>query len=121
MKQRRFALAMALVFVLALAGCSANREESSAPVEPTDHISGGGVQNTPGMGGADHSPGMNSNDQNNDGLPDGSAGTGGQGGDSVMDDIGDAAGDLARGAGDAVRDAGDAIGDAARDVGRAVR
>ena len=50
-----------------------------------------------------------------------SAGTGGQGGDSVMDDIGDAAGDLARGAGDAVRDAGDAIGDAARDVGRAVR
>ena len=59
MKQRRFALAMALVFVLALAGCSANREESSAPVEPTDHISGGGVQNTPGMGGAEHSPGMN--------------------------------------------------------------
>ena len=89
MKQRRFALAMALVFVLALAGCSANREESSAPVEPTDHISGGGVQNTPGMGGADHSPSMNggnngndamegggaggTNDQNNDGLPDGSA------------------------------------------------
>ena len=51
MKQRRFALAMALVFVLALAGCSANREESSAPVEPTDHISGGGVQNTPFMPG----------------------------------------------------------------------
>ena len=61
------------------------------------------------------------NDQNNDGLPDGSAGTGGQGGDSVMDDIGDAAGDLARGAGNAVRDAGDAIGDAARNVGRAMR
>lgn len=126
MKQRRFALAMALVFALALAGCSANREENSRPVEPT-HT----------MPQEEHSPGMNggnngndamegggaggTNDQNNDGRPDSSAGVGGQDGGSVMDDIGDAAGDLARGAGDVVRGAGDAIGDAANDVGRAMR
>lgn len=137
MKQRRFALAMALVFALALAGCSANREENSSPVEPTHTVSGG-VQNTPNSGGdAQHSPGMNggssgndamdgggaggTNDQNNDGRPDSSAGVGGQDGDSVMDDIGDAAGDLARGAGDVVRGAGDAIGNAANDVGRAMK
>ncbi len=126
MKQRRFALAMTLVFVLTQAGCSANREENSRPVEPT-HT----------MPQDEHSPGMNggnngndamdgggaggTNDQNNDGRPDSSAGIGGQDGDSVMDDIGDAAGDLARGAGDVVRGAGDAIGDAANDVGRAMR
>lgn len=143
MKQRRFALTMALVFALALAGCSANREENSSPVEPTHGVqntpgTGGDAQNSPGMnGGVEHSPGMNggnngndamdgggaggTNDQNNDGRPDSSAGVGGQDGDSVMDDIGDAAGDLARGAGDVVRGAGDAIGDAANDVGRAMK
>lgn len=148
MKQRRFALATALVFVLALAGCSANREENSAPVEPTNNAPSGNVQHTPGAGGdaqnspgmsggAEHSPGMNggnngndamegggaggTNDLDNNGLPDGAAGSGGQDGDSVIDDIGDAAGDLARGAGDVVRGAGDAIGDAANDVGRAMK
>lgn len=138
MKQRRFALAMAIVFALALAGCSANREENSAPVEPAGNAPGGNVQHTPDAGGdAQNSPGMNggsngndamegggaggTNDLDNNGQPDGAAGTGGQDGDSVIDDIGDAAGDLARGAGDVVRGAGDAIGDAANDVGRAMK
>lgn len=126
MKQRRFALAMALVFVLALAGCSANREENSSPVEPThtmpqeEHSSGmnGGNNGNDAMNGGGAG---GTNDQNNDGRPDSSAGVGGQDGNSVMDDIGDAAGDVARGAGDVVRGAGDAIGDAANDVGRAMR
>lgn len=67
------------------------------------------------------------NDRNNDGTPDSSnAGSAGANRnpsetDRVIDDIGDAAGDLARGAGNAVRDAGDAIGNAANDVGRAMR
>lgn len=118
MKTRRFALAMALMFALTLAGCSANREENSSPVEPT--------HTTPGAAHSDSNNGNDAmdgggaggtNDQNNDGLPDSSAG---MGGDDALDDIGDAAGDLARGAGDMIRGAGDAIGDAANDVGRAM-
>ena len=61
------------------------------------------------------------NDLDNDGVPDGSAGRSRAGVGRAVDDIGDAAGDLARGAGNAVRDVGDAVGDAVSDVGRAVR
>ncbi len=129
-------LALVAVLALALTGCSANREDNSAdPVQPTNSV------------GADRdgyvTPGMDGDAYNSDGMidngpsagMDGRLGTGGdaaQGGGAggvgrsrshtgnVVDDIGDAAGDLARGAGNAVRDVGDAIGDAANDIGRAM-
>ena len=113
MKKRRFALAMAFVLALALTGCSANRD---GDVNPADSANNGiGSTSSPDAGGT--------NDLDNDGLPEGSGDSQSRSnnGGNVMDDIGDAAGDLARGAGNAVRDAGDAIGDAANDVGRAMR
>lgn len=122
MKTRRFALAMALVFALALTGCSANRAENSSPVEPTHTTPG--AAHSDSNGGSDAMEGGGAggtNDQNNDGHPDGTAGVDSQGGNSALDDIGDAAGDMARGAGDMIRGAGDAIGDAANGVGRAMR
>lgn len=140
MKKRRFALAMAFVLALALTGCSANRENNSDPVEPSNHVSesdnggqnsanmGDDARNSAEIGGNDAMQGGGAggtNDLDNDGLPEGSGDSQSRNrsnnGGSVMDDIGDAAGDLARGAGNAVRDAGDAIGDAAGDVGRAMR
>ena len=138
MKKRSFALVMAFMLALALPGCSAGRENSSDPGSPSS-----GVQNGTDAGGASSSAGIDgsadgndamqgggaggTNDLDNNGLPDGSASVGGQSrsrsntGSRVMDDIGDAAGDLARGAGNAVRDAGNAIGDATSNVGRAMR
>lgn len=142
MKKRHFALALAFVFALGLAGCSANREENSDPVvvdnsagvgsgsQNSDGI-GGSVQNSAGIGGsADGNDAMQgggaggTNDLDNDGLPDGADSQDRDhtdNGGSVVDDIGDAVGDAARGAGDVVRDAGDAIGRAANDVGNAMR
>ena len=144
MKKRRFALAMAFVLALALTGCSANRENHSEPVEPSNHVSGSNnsgqnsanvgddARNSSGIGGGtngnDATQGGGAggtNDLDNDGVPEGSdsqsRSRSNNNGGNVMDDIGEAAGDLARGAGNAVRDAGDAIGNAANDVGRAVR
>lgn len=143
MKKRRFALAMAFVLALALTGCSANRENNSDPVAPSNDVSEShnGGQNSANMGdAAGNSPGISdsaggndamqgggaggTNDVDNDGLPEGGdsqSRSRSNSGGNVMDDIGDAAGDLARGAGNAVRDAGDAIGNAANDVGRAMR
>ena len=125
MKKRSFALAMAFVLTLVLTGCSAGRESNT--MQPSHSVPGSDrdERNSAVIGGtADGNDAFQgggaggTNDRNNDGLPDGGAGSdAGQ----AADDIGRAAGDLARGAGDAARDAGDAIGDAADNVGRSAR
>lgn len=134
MKLKHFVLSMAVVMAVALTGCSAGRESNStAPVDPTntnsmtsDYDSRASANNDYGAGGGsgaglddgtypsgavggDNADGHVSDNyyQNNvSGTP--------SNGDNVIDDIGDAAGDLARGA-------GNAIGNAANDVGRAMR
>ena len=132
MKLKHFVLFMAVMMAVALTGCSAGRESNSmAPVDPTnsmtsDYDSRASANNDYGAG-ADSGAGLNdgsypssavggsssdghvSDDyyQNNvSGAP--------SNGDNVIDDIGDAAGDLARGA-------GNVIGNAANDIGRAMR
>ena len=143
MKLKFFAVAMAFVMAVALTGCFAGREESSSPVEPTNSVSSdSGSRASAGVGSdARNSAGVDdirnsadvgndaaqgggaggTNDLDNDGVPDGSAGRSRSGVGRAVDDIGDAAGDLVRGAGNAVREVGDAVGDAVSDVGRAVR
>lgn len=117
MRMKYFALAAAFAMALGLAGCSANRDvDSAAPVPPTHSVSAGqDGQNSPDMGDAGNSPGMDGD------VEDGDSGRARSGVGNVADDIGDAAGDLARGAGNAARDVGDAIGDAVNGAGRAVR
>lgn len=121
MKLKYFALAMACAMVLALAGCSANRDvNSGAPVQPTNSASAGeSGRPGPEAGGGQNSPDVGGDMQNSAGV--GDSGRARSGAGNVMDDIGDAAGDLARGAGNAARDVGDAIGDAVNGAGRAVR
>ena len=144
MKLKYYALSTALVMTLALTGCSANRvNDSAAPDAPSNSVTpGNGVQNSAGVdndirnsAGIDYGNDAmqgggagGTNDLNNDGHPDGSAGVTGNGSGSTgagtsraANDVGRAAGDLARGAGDVVRDAGNAIGNAANDVGNAMR
>lgn len=121
MRMKYFALAAAFAMALGLAGCSANRDvDSAAPVPPTHSVSAGqDGQNSPDMGGAGNSPGMDGDVEDDVGAGDSGRARSGVG--NVADDIGDAAGDLARGAGNAARDVGDAIGDAVNGAGRAVR
>lgn len=143
MKLKYFALSMAFVMAAALTGCSANRDiHNTASMPPTNSVSsdgndrasagvGGNVQNSADIGSAQNSASIGNdaaqgggaggtNDQNNDGTPDGGAvpnGTVGRnysGTGTVIDDIGDAAGNLARGT-------GNAIGDAANNIGNAMR
>lgn len=137
MKQKFFALSLACLMVMALAGCSASRDrDSKASDYPShsvtsdydDRASAGiddGAYYSDNVGGGQDDGGHVSDDyyQNNVSGNGGNPANGGNSsnGDNVMDDIGDSAGDLARGAGNVVRDAGDAIGDAANDVGRAMR
>lgn len=117
-KLKYFALSMAFVMAVALTGCSANRDrdnvESNYPTHsPASDYDG---QASAGMDdGAYYSNNVGDVQDNTPGTDHGPSGSG------VIDDIGDAAGDLARGAGNAVRDAGDAIGNAASDVGRTMR
>lgn len=140
MKTKYFALAVAFILAVALTGCSAGREESSAPMTPSSGVSGNpDSRNSAGVNTA--SPSVSSgvgndalngggaggtNDLNNDGVPDDNAGSSAQsrgrswGGDA-LNDVGDAAGDVLRGAGNIARDAGNAIGNAANDVGNAMR
>lgn len=121
MKKRSFALAVAFVLALVLTGCSADREVNSLEPGSSAWIGGTADGNDALQGGG----AGGTNDRNNDGLPDSSAGPDGRSSGSGMgqaaDDIGRAAGDLARGAGDAARDAGNAVGNAADGVGRAMR
>ena len=138
MKTKYFALAMAFVLAMALAGCSAGREENSAPMTPSSGVSGNpDSRNSSEVNTASPSASSSvgndalsgggaggTNDLDNDGVPDGEAGTGVQGrswGGDALDDVGDAAGDMIRGAGDIARDAGNAIGNAANDVGSTIR
>ena len=130
MKLKHFVLAMAIVMAVALTGCSAGRESNStAPVNPTNSMTSDydsrvsansdyGTGSSAGLGdsaypssavGDKDANGHVSDDyyQNNvTGAP--------SNGNSVIDDIGDAAGDLVQGA-------GNAIDDAANGVGRAMR
>ena len=142
MKLKYFALSVALVMALTLTGCSANRNDNGDV--PTNSVTpGGNVQNSAGVdSGVQNSPSTGNdamqgggaggtNDQNNDGHPDSSAGVNGNDSGSTgstgtsvgraADDIGRAAGDLARGAGNVVRDAGNAVGNAANNVGSTMR
>ena len=123
MKKRSFALTMAFALSLALAGCSAGREDNT--MDPSHSLTGSdsGVYETNGGNDAFEGGGAGgTNDRDNDGRPDASAGIDDQSGaGQAVDDIGRAAGDLARGAGDVARDAGDAVGDAVDDIGRAIR
>lgn len=138
MKLKYFTLAMAFAMALALTGCSANRDvNNSAPMSPTDTVSadqndrpsadvGGGSQNSPDVGGTQNSPDVGgaqddanaSDDVGQNGGRSGMRSRPGVG--NAIDDIGNAAGNLARGAGNAVQDVGNAIGNAAGSVGRAV-
>ena len=119
MKKRSFALTMAFMLTLVLAGCSAGREGNT--MEPSHSVTGSdsGVYETNNGNDAFEGGGAGgTNDRDNDGQPDSGAGSdAGQ----AKDDIGRAAGDVARGVGDVARSAGDAIGDAADGVGRAMR
>lgn len=130
MKQKYFALSLACLMAMALTGCSASRDkDSAASSDPTHSMTSDyDGQASAGMddgayysdnAGTDRDDGHVSDDyyQNNVAGDGSRPSTGG----GVMDNIGDAAGDMVRGAGDVVRGAGDAIGDAANDVGRAMR
>ena len=65
MKKKHFVLALALVLALVLTGCSANRENNSDPVNPTNSVSGNnGGQNS----GAQHSDTANGGVQNSAGI-----------------------------------------------------
>lgn len=133
MKLKYLALSMACVMAVSLAGCSANRDSDGVnSVRPSSGVSDSGDRASEGIdGNAQVSHGF-SDAESSAGVGDNAAQGGGAGGtddasqssrpsDGLIDDIGDAAGDLTRGAGNAIRDAGDAIGDAAGDVGRAMR
>ena len=95
MKKRSFALAMAFVLTLALTGCSAGREDNT--LEPSRGVTGSdsGVYETNDGNDAFEGGGAGgTNDRDNDGQP-----------DPGVDDVGRAAGNLARGVGNAVGDA----------------
>ena len=129
MKQKYFALVMAFAMALALTGCSAGRNDNNAEVQSTNSMtSDAGDRASAGVGDAQNSAGLNNDaaqgggaggtnyDQNNvDGT-----GMNPSDGDDVIDDIGDAAGDLTRGVGNAARSAGNAVGNATRNAGNAV-
>ena len=117
MKKRSLALAAAFVLVLALTGCSADRERntmqpSHSVYDPDDARSSDRIGiNDDGNDAFEGGGAGGTNDRDNDGRPD----------EGIGSDVGDAVDDIVHGADDAVRDAGDAIGDAADDVGRAMR
>ena len=116
MKKRSFALAMAFVLTLALAGCSAGRVGNT--MEPSRNVTGSdsGVYETADGNDAFEGGGAGgTNDRDNDGRPDSGIGSDDRSG------VGQAVDDIGRDAGDLARDAGDAIGDAVDDVGRAMR
>lgn len=147
MKKSVIAWAAALALAFSLAGCGSSAGMNGSAVNSDDPARGSaGIENgdsresarpTPDVNDAEDGGGAGgTNDVDNDGMPETRAQSdaydrahGGiddegrivdNGGDSVMDDIGNAAGDVARGAGDAVGDAARGIGDAARDAGNAI-
>ena len=137
MKRRFAVLTVVVAFVLCLTGCSARNEsggtDSTAP-KPTpstipgdnlpqnDANEGGGAGGTNdsgnGMNGDNNSmhsnnPGAGSNGQNG-------SGNGTNHDDGVLDNAGDAVGDLIEGVGNGVGDAIDDVGNAVRNSGRAI-
>ena len=127
MKQKYFALILACLMAMALTGCSASRDkDSTVSSDPANsvtsdydgQVSAGmddGAYYSDNVGDDGHvSDDYYQNNVSGDGSRPSTEG-------GVMDDIGDAAGDMARGTRDVVRSAGDAIGDAANNVGRAMR
>lgn len=139
MKLKYLALSTALMMALALTGCSASRDNNSAaPVNPTNSaaLDDNSRASASSEYGAENSAGLDDGAYSSDAV--GSGNGGGRTGDNygqnnvsgtsrsrssgtdVIDDIGNAAGDLARSAGNVVRDAGNAIGNAANNAGSAV-
>lgn len=102
-----------------------NGAQNGTGMDDSDRNSAGvdGIQNSANVGNdaAQGGGAGGTNDQNNDGVPDNNTARNRSGSNNMIDDVGDAAGNLTRGAGNAVRDAGNAIGNAANDVGRAMR
>lgn len=104
------------VMSASLAGCASNNRSeathspdvrpSATATLPNDAHQGGGAGGT--------------NDTNNDGRPDAVPDASERVSDGVLDDIGNAAGDVIEGAGDVIQGAGDAVGDAARRAGNAL-
>ena len=119
MKGKWTLMLVAALMAVSLAGCSSKDTEESPSVIPAsqtpagnDAFEGGGAggTNDPDNDGSpepDHSQDVDGNDPMND-VEEG------------VEDIGDAAGDIARGAGDAVGDVARGIGDAAGDVARGI-
>ena len=121
MKAKYIALAMAVLLSFSFVGCSGRNESSNSSLAPTsspaattpgnqndqsnhnDALEGGGAGGTNDSGNSGQS---NAN-------PDPSARVSGNG---VINDIGNAAGDLVEGAGNAIRDAGNAVDNAVNDV-----
>ncbi len=128
MKARYFMIAAALTLSVALAGCSAGKDTPthSQDVRPSASMPGntgnGGmmesaVPNDGTMGGG----AGGTNDLNNDGTPDAMPGVSEQVGSGILDDIGDAAGDLMDDIGNGMENAGDAIENGAGSAGRTTR
>lgn len=114
MKHITITLSLMAVTALMLTGCMGGKAEPSPspspspsptpsvrPVTPDDSFQGGGAGGT--------------NDTDYDGHPDSSATPS----DSLLDDMGDAAGDMMEGAGNALDDAASGVGDALQDTGNA--
>ncbi len=132
MKLKFFALSMACVMAVGLAGCSANRDPGGTDSEqPSSSVSdsgdrasegvGGSAQGSHGFAGAQSGTGINHGAGDDAAQGGGAGGTDDasrsgspSGGSGLIDDIGDAAGDLARGAGDAIGDVADGIDRAMR-------
>ena len=118
MKVKYIAIAMAVVLGISLMGCSRKNVEaknSPSPTQrPTATVPGNQEQNNDALDGGGAG---GTNDTNKDNHSTATPETSPQvSGDGVLDNIGDAAGDLVEGAGDAIQDAGNAIGNAADNI-----
>ena len=121
MKAKYIALAMAVLLSFSFVGCSGRNESSNSSLAPTSSPAATKPGNQNGQnnhndalegGGAGGTNDSGNNGQSN-ASPDPSARVSGNG---VMNDIGNAAGDLMEGAGNAIQDAGDAVGNAMNDA-----
>ncbi len=140
MKARYFTVAAALMLSVVLVGCSAGKDDPThsqdtrpSATMPGNVGNGGMMESASPNGGTMESAVPNdgtmgggaggTNDLNNDGTPDSTPGTSERvdGGDGIMDDIGDAAGDLIDDIGNGIENAGDAVKDGVGRAGRATR
>lgn len=146
MKRRSVLLFSALVLGICLVGCASRNKPTSTDtpgtdnthsitpdttpsVIPDDYLPGNDANEGGGAGGTDDSDnGMfdeNMDHQNDvgkdhNGVDDNTTNDGTHRDDGVLDDVGDAAGDLAHGAGDAMDGIGDALQKGGNAVGRTI-